>query len=277
MPHFIKSNSKITFKDKKSGLFYRGVLHKKSKYTWSITYKTSKRSHKTFDIPQDDLYNLYQNGNLLFGHKHLITTNETPESTIEDKFSFPTPSLPIHDQPISSLNKDVSFTVNQLRRAFGFRNINQLLPHIKQCSQQNFSISTQDEEPFVDLGQTATIDKTKKNSTPLDLPNFFGHTIHVDILFGAGTAHGGAKYALYFVDRASRYKMIYPLKNLTTDILDKFQQHSKDLGFTPKRYISDCDKKLFSAEVKTWLEDNKSKINAAPEGKQRQNGLAERS
>lgn len=170
--------------------------------------------------------------------------------TVEGK-RFENKNLPIHDQPVSSLNKDVTFTVNQLRRAFGFRNITQLLPHIKQCSQETFSILTQDEEPFIDLGQTATIDKSRKNTTSLNLPTHFGHTIHVDLLFRASTAHGDAKYATYFVDRATRYKMIYPLQNLTTDIIDKFKQQTRDLGFTPKRHISDCDKKLFSTDIKT--------------------------
>ena len=127
----------------------------------------------------------------------------------------------------------------------------------------------------MDLGTTATVDKSNRNKTPLTLPEQFADTVHMDILYGANTAHGGIKYALYIVDRTTRYKYIHPLKNLTTDILDGIKSFCSDMGTVPKRFISDCDNRLFSSAVSDWLKDNNSQITAAPEGKQNQNGLAE--
>ena len=44
----------------------------------------------------------------------------------------------------------------------------------------------------------------------------------------------------------------------------------------PTRFISDCDKKIFSEKITNWLSQNDSSIFSAPEGKQRQNRLCER-
>ena len=111
--------------------------------------------------------------------------------------------------------------------------------------------------------------------TTLDLPTSFGDVVHLDVLYGAGTAFGGTKYALYLVDRATRYKSIYPLQNLGENILKQLKQYCNDFNLTPKRFISDYDKRLFSTSVQDWLSENNSQIEAAPEGKQRQNGLCE--
>ena len=77
------------------------------------------------------------------------------------------------------------------------------------------------------------------------------------------------------MDRTTRYKYIHPMTNLSTDILDGIKSFCADMGTIPKRFISDCDCRLFSTDVISWLQENNSRINAAPEGKQNQNGLAE--
>ena len=166
--------------------------------------------------------------------------------------------------------------MDQLQRRLDFRNVASILPLIRATSQKNYSISTSDVEPIIDLGNTVTIDKSERSTIPLTLPNNFGDVVHVDILYGANTAHGGVKYALYLVDRATRYKSIYPLTNLSSDILKQFKTYCSDMDQTPKQFICDCDRRLFSEEIKFCLEENNSKINAAPGAKQRQNGLAER-
>ena len=177
---------------------------------------------------------------------------------------------------ISSRAKETSYTFDQLRRSFGFRNISKILPIIKATCKNNFHISTLDEEPIQDLGVTATVDKSKRNTTPIPLPEQFGDVIHMDIVFGSKSAINGIKYGLFLVDRATRYKTILPLKNLTTDILFQLQKFCQELGFVPKHFISDCDHKLFSLTIQQWLISNNSNVTVAPEGKQRQNGLCER-
>ena len=152
-----------------------------------------------------------------------------------------------------------------------------MIKELKQTSLPNYSISSIDTEPILDIGSTATIDRSKRNTTPINLPEKFGDIVHMDILYGAKTAHGGVKYALYIVDRATRYKAIYPLTNLSTDILQQIKNFCNDFGQTPRQFISDCDHKLFAEDIQKYLTEQNSRINSAPEGKQRQNSLAERS
>ena len=216
---------------------------------------------------------MIENKTITPGHYERASDNPDTSSAIDS--SLPPPPLRTHDLPVSSVPNDVSFTLDQMRRAFGFRNIDRHIKHIQETSIPNYSISTNDYEPITDLGSTSTIDKSNRNKTLLTLPSQFADTVHMDILYGANTAHGGIKYALYIVDRATRYKYIHPMSNLTTDILDGIKSFCSDMGTIPKRFISDCDCRLFSTEVTTWLKTNNSRINAAPEGKQNQNGLAE--
>ena len=83
----------------------------------------------------------------MFGHKNLITSTH-PNHVDEQKLTnsdttdhtFQPPTLQAHDNPISSLLRDVSYTVDELRRAFGFRNISSILPHLETTSQPNFHI-----------------------------------------------------------------------------------------------------------------------------------------
>ena len=55
------------------------------------------------------------------------------------------------------------------------------------------------------------------------------------------------------------------------------QTFCNDYNKAPTKFISDCDQRLFSKSITTWLKQNNSTIHAAPEGKQRQNGLCEQS
>ena len=100
----------------------------------------------------------------MFGHKNLITSThpehketQKPETSDTVDHTFQPPTLQAHDQPISSLPKEVSYTVDQLRRAFGFRNVSPILPHLKGTFKSNFHISSIGEEPITDIGQHANI------------------------------------------------------------------------------------------------------------------------
>jgi len=129
---------------------------------------------------------LYNTGNILQGHNHLITgTSNPPSSDIptpenptpnDPDIEFPTPPLPPTDIPISSLPERISYTTDQLRKAFGFRNVDHIIPHLKQISHSNFSISSSDREPTLDLGDVSTIDRPKRNTKSNPLPKFFGNT-----------------------------------------------------------------------------------------------------
>jgi len=51
-----------------------------------------------------------------------------------------------------------------------------------------------------------------KTKDPVEIPSNFGDVMHVGIVWGCNTRIGGAKYALFVVDRASRYTYIFKLK-----------------------------------------------------------------
>ena len=249
------------------------MLYQKSLYHWTLTIRLSKRQVRTFQFTTADINNLHEQGKLMPGHQHLVS--DTPsDSSPKSDLPPPTPKLRTHDIPISSIPKDVTFTIDQIQRRFGFRNVNNIIKQIQETSQPNFSLSSSDQEPIMDLGITSTIDKSKRNTTPLTLPTKFGDAVHIDILYGSATAHGQIKYELYLIDRATRYKAIYPIKDLSQDILPAIQQYFNEMGSIPSQFVSDCDQRLFSQEIQEWLTDNNSRINSTPEGKQRQNGLA---
>ena len=164
----------------------------------------------TYDLSTADISKLNDENRILPVHQHLLS-DTPPNPSSEPDQSLPKPPLRTHDIPISALPNDVSFTLDRLQRRLGFRNINNILPQIQQTSQQNFSISSTDQEPTLDLGYAATVDKSNRNTTPLTLPSTFGDIVHMDILYGSATAHGQIKYALYIIDRATRYKAIFPI------------------------------------------------------------------
>ena len=105
-------------------------------------------------------------------------------------------------------------TIEELQKSIGFLNADRLLSTLQKTSQPTIQISNTDREPFLDLGEVATLDKPARNTNPLPLPPHVGHTIHIDIAYGSWVGLDGIKYALFAVDRASHYRYIYPMKTL---------------------------------------------------------------
>lgn len=108
----------------------------------------------------------------------------------------------------------------------------------------------------------------------------------MDIVYGTVTAIEGYRYALFIVDRATRSRFILPMKTLKTDLLHTLQLFCNNIGFTPKRILTDFDHKLMGQKVLDLFTDSSGHciietaptspiIEAAPPNKQNQNGLAE--
>ena len=173
-------------------------------------------SNRKYTISIDDLIHLHQNNLILQGYSHLITKpSPSPESLPQHIRSVNDMSVPIRteDEPLFSWLKHRSFTYDQLKHAFGFRDIQKILPLLKQISQPYFSLSSTDTEPILDLGLVATIKIPSRNTNPLSLPPKLGDIFHCDIVYESETAYEGIRYALIMVDRATRYKkqMILPM------------------------------------------------------------------
>jgi len=132
---------------------------------------------------------------LLLGHAHKIQTmQKSPE----------TPSIPIRViyTPLSQSPSKNFMTLDQLQRAFGFRNVSSFLHETKSTS-QNLTILNPNKGPIVDIGNVSTISKKSRNTSFLNLPRNLGDTMHIDIIYGSSTAIQVIKYALFVVDRAT--------------------------------------------------------------------------
>ena len=126
------------------------------------------------------------------------------------------------------------------------------------------------------LGHYSTVRRSRRGRT-IDRTKYrYLDRVHVDIGFGDTVAVGGARYALVFVDRATRYNWVFPLKTLDTgDILAAFNLFRSEAGGFSKCFRCDCDPKLFGRAVKNYLTHNESDIKAAGAGRQSSNGLVE--
>jgi hypothetical protein len=98
----------------------------------------------------------------------------------------------------------------------------------------------------------------------------------MDIVFGPNIAIGNIHYGLLFTDTYSRMTYVYPLQNLTSDVIKQLEAFFAHLGFTPRHLISDFDTKLIGGKAREYLNHLQIHVNAAPANRQDRNGLAER-
>ena len=90
-------------------------------------------------------------------------------------------------------------------------------------------------------------------------------------------AHGQIKYTLLFVDSHSRYKYVYPLKNLKTSLLRAVKRFFKDCKVKPKLIRTDFDNKLMYGMVGKYIqEEQQVDLKNSRPYRQHQNGLVER-
>ena len=110
----------------------------------------------------------------------------------------------------------------------------------------------------------------------LDTPPKYSDIWHIDIGYGPSTSIGGYKYILLAVDKYSRYKLCYGLKNLTSSLLSTMKRFIRDVGTKPGKIRTDFDSKLMAGDVEKLLIEEKIKLESSPPYRQHQNGLVER-
>ena len=252
---------KVTIKLPWKQTYERGTISKSEN---GFTYSNTESSAIKHILPKHQVKTMTISGDLLIGHNHLITKG-IPNTKIY-------PPLRIVDKPPSHAGASTSLTVDQLRKGFGFRNINNFVKNLKTTA-TNFSISTMDREQVLDLGEVATMDKSKRNNTITSLPPNPGDIVHMDIIHGQGTAISGIKYALFLVDKATRHKFIYPLRSLKTNIIPALKHFFKDIGCTPKVLRTDFDSKLMGFTIQNFLQN--TILESSPPHEQHKNGLCE--
>ena len=106
-----------------------------------------------------------------------------------------------------------------------------------------------DKNPTLDPGETASLKAAQRNKEKSPLPENIGDIYHCDIGFGPSKAIGGVLYTLLFVDKKSRHKFVYPLENLTTDILAQVKQFLVDVNGVCKAIRTDFDMKIIGGKV----------------------------
>jgi hypothetical protein len=167
------------------------------------------------------------------------------------------------------------YTIQQLSRYFGFRSLKNW-NLLQDVCQSNFTLYNPT-ECTLELGNVANIKKAHCNKKPIDRPPEFLEVVHCDIGYGDTKSVGnGASHCLIFVDRATCYTWIYPLKSLHHDsIKDAISQWKLDAGKLPQRLYTDFDPKLLDGPTGSFLKDNNVIVRGAPSGRQNQNGLVE--
>jgi hypothetical protein len=186
--------------------------------------------------------------------KALDVDFEPIPTAIEDKHQETSPAQPIITPlPVDSVNnalpKRVTMSRDALHRAIGFQNTTTLLKHIHKLGTNSVQIQNLPRAENLDPGETASLNSARRNTTPLKSPTQYSDIWHMDIGYGPGKCIGGIKYTLLLVDKYSRYKFIYRLKNLTSSLHEAMQKFLVDCTIPPKLIRTDFDRKLMGGEV----------------------------
>jgi hypothetical protein len=185
----------------------------------------------------------------------------------------------VHPPASASVNaatpKSVTMTKEDLSWSIGFRKVNDLLKNMKLISNTKLHIN-KDKTPCIDPGETASMKSSKRNTTPLSIPDHIGDVWHVNIGFGPCSSIGGYKYTLLAVDHRSRYKLIYGLKSLKSSLYEAMQCFLRDCGPKPKLIRTNFDYKIMGGHIEALLHENKITIQSSPPYRQHQNGLVKR-
>jgi transposase InsO family protein len=148
--------------------------------------------------------------------------------------------------------------------------------HIHELGNKTVQIQHINQQLSIDPGDTATMQLRRRNTMPSTKPEKYSDIWHADIGFGPCAAIGGIHYTLMLVDKFSRFKFVYGLKNLTSSLLSAMKQFVIDAGIKPTKIRTDFDQKIIGGKVKSFLQDNVIDIQASPPYRQHQNGLVER-
>lgn len=209
----------------------------------------------------------------------------TPLMQKHNKELIPNPTNTTHQgpriRPTERVNnttaKHLRKTQDNIAQAIGFLKPDKLIKNISTLGNGTVSISGLTRNPKVDPGETASIRKAKRNlQHKSKVPKTFSEIWHMDIGYGPCTGIGGYRYCLLLVDKYSRYKYVYGLKNLTTSITKAINQFLTDVKIKPQVIRTDFDPKLMGGKVKQIFISKGITVECAPPHRQDENGLCER-
>jgi len=188
---------------------------------------------------------------------------------------IPVPILWCVDKPSTSLPSRKTYREDFVRASVGFWHFDSIKANFSTLYQDTISFDTLPSDAVLDHGDFATLRKSARNTTLIPRPQCFGDVVHMDIVIRPDVSLGNIHYGLLFTDRYSCMTYLYPLQNLTSDIIKQLESFFAHLAFHPKRLISDFDNKLIGGKLREYLNHLRIHVNAAPANRQDHNGLAE--
>ena len=211
---------------------------------------------------------------------HYISVTNPSSSTIQHHQQQDQPSSTTHVKSSTysvnkSLPKNMRVDRKFIEQATGLSNIDNVISQMSEVSNNKLSVS-QDINPVQDAGIHSTMNSVKSNKTPLQPPPHYSQIWHMDIGYGPCRAIGGIRYTLLLIDKSTRFKYIFGLKNLNSAVVEAMEEFLQICGRKPELIRTDFDTKLIGGKVKDLLRKKQISLQAAPPKRQQQNGLVER-
>ena len=191
---------------------------------------------------------------------------------VHDNIPYPTPSSAVP----SSAPQQMTMSPETIHRAVGFHNATKLIQNIHTLGNNTIHIQRLPKAEHIEPGEVASLSSQPRNTTPLKLPISYGDIWHMDIGFGPCASIGGIRYTLLLIDKRTKLKFVYGLKNLTSSLLNAMKQFINECGPAPKVIRTDFDSKLMGGDIQHFLREQKVRIESSPPYRQHQNGLVER-
>ena len=155
----------------------------------------------------------------------------------------------LQDKVHSSQPQHVTINRDFLIQTTGFHKSDFLIKHFNTISNNHTSLAAIDKNPDMDKGETATLKSNKQNKKLADTSHLKPEEVYnMDIAYGPTVAIGGIKYALILINRKTKRKLIYGLKNLTTSLQNAFKQFLVDVMVKPCLLQTDFDHRLIGGK-----------------------------
>ena len=150
------------------------------------------------------------------------------------------PNIPPSDGVSSSEPKTKLIMTKYLQKCTGFRNIECIIQNLKDLTSNTILLRDTGNDPILSRGETATLPKASTNSGAVPRSKQVGDVFHYDIDYGHGRAIGGIHNVLFLVDRKTRIKYVFGLKNLEHEtILLQMKKFIRTIGKYPQEMIAD--------------------------------------
>ena len=82
---------------------------------------------------------MFSENDLLQGHEHCVVNRTKLHPSAVTTSNYTPPPVPTFDKPLSNSPSRCSYNMEQLKHAFGFRNVENFVSNLKKTSKDTFS------------------------------------------------------------------------------------------------------------------------------------------